>query len=130
MNSKYILSGLLIGCMVFSADLYAQQRIDPETMVKRENEKVFAEIDGLTDKQKEKVTNINEDFAKSVQELVANRSGDRQDMREKMKALRQEKEKAMQNVFTEEQFEKYQTLMVQLREERRGRREGRRKSSQ
>lgn len=128
MNRKQIFFALAISCYVFSAGLYAQPRIDPDAMVKKENELVFDEIEGLTDKQKEKVIKVNEDFAASVKDLMANRTGDRQEMRGKMTALRQEKEKAMQSVFTDGQFEKYKTLMQTLREERRGGRKGRRGS--
>ena len=128
MNRKQIFSAFITGCLLLSFDLRAQPGIDPDAMVKKENERIFAEIDGLTDKQKEKVTKINEDFVAAVKDLMANRSGDRQEMRGQMRALREEKEKAMQNVFTGEQFEKYKTLMAEIREERRGRREGRRRS--
>ena len=128
MNRKHIISGLIMACFVFSGHLSAQPRMDPDAMVKKENELIFAEIEGLTDKQKEKVTKINEDFAASLKDLMANRTGDRQEMREKMKALRQEKEKSMQGVLTGEQFEKYQALMEEAREERRGRRQGRGRS--
>ena len=128
MNRKQVFSGFAMSCFILSASLQAQPGMDPDALVKKENELTFAEIEGLTDKQKEKVTKINEDFAASMKDLIANRSGDRQEMRDKMTALRQEKEKAMQNVFTGEQFEKYKTLMEEIREERRGRRKSRRGS--
>ena len=128
MNRKQVFSCFAMSCFILSASLQAQPGMDPDAMVKKENELIFAEIEGLTDKQKEKVTKINEDFAASMKDLIANRSGDRQEMRDKMTALRQEKEKAMQNVFTGEQFEKYKTLMEEIREERRGRRKSRRGS--
>ena len=128
MVRKNFFSGLVLCCFLFNAGLQAQQRMDPEAMVKKENELIFAEIEGLTDKQKEKVTKINEDFAVAVRDLIDNRTGDRQEMREKMKALRQEKEKSMQEVLTGVQFEKYKTLMADMRKERRDNRRSRRSS--
>lgn len=128
MVRKNFFSGLVLCCFLFNAGLQAQQRMDPEAMVKKENELIFAEIEGLTDKQKEKVTKINEDFADAVRDLIDNRTGDRQEMREKMKALRQEKEKSMQEVLTGVQFEKYKTLMADMRKERRDNRRSRRSS--
>ena len=128
MTRKHFFSGLVLGCFLINAGLQAQQRMDPEAMVKKENELIFAEIEGLTDKQKEKVTKINEDFAVAVRDLIDNRTGDRQEMREKMQALRQEKEKSMQEVLTGVQFEKYKTLMADMRKERRDNRRSRRSS--
>ena len=125
---KHFFSGLVLCCFLFNAGLQAQQRMDPEAMVKKENELIFAEIEGLTDKQKEKVTKINEDFAVAVRDLIDNRTGDCQEMREKMQALRQEKEKSMQEVLTGVQFEKYKTLMADMRKERRDNRRSRRSS--
>ncbi|MDN5213788.1 hypothetical protein QQ020_17070 [Fulvivirgaceae bacterium BMA12] len=126
-RNRIFLPASIIGCLMFSMSLVAQPRMDPDAMVKKENELVFTNIEGLTEKQKEKVTKVNEDFAASVKDLIANRTGDREEMRGKMVALREEKEKAMQSIFTEEQFKKYQTLMEEQRQERRGRRK--RKSS-
>ncbi len=124
-RNRIFLPASVIGCLMLSVTVMAQPRMDPDAMVKRENELVFANIEGLTEKQKEKVTKVNEDFAASVKDLMANRTGDREEMRGKMMALREEKEKAMQNIFTEEQFKKYQTLMEEKRQERRGKRKKR-----
>ena len=128
MIRKYFFSGLVLGCFFFNTGLHAQQRMDPEAIVKKENELIFAGIEGLTDKQKEKITKINEDFAAAASDLIDNRTGNRQEMREKMQALRQEKEKSMQEVFTGMQFEKYKTLMADMRNERRDNRKNRRNS--
>ena len=119
---KLFLTAMVIGFLMFSATLIAQPRMDPDAMVKKENEMVFANIEGLTEKQKEKVTKVNENFATSVKDLIANRSGDREEMRGKMMALRAEKEKAMQDIFTGDQFKKYQALMEETRKQRNGRR--------
>ena len=45
MIRKYHFLCLVLGCFLFNAGLQAQQRMDPEAMVKKENELIFAEIE-------------------------------------------------------------------------------------
>lgn len=123
LNKIFPLLSMLL--LIFAFNASAQRPDGSRMTAEKENELIFSKIDGLTDKQKEKIKSINEDFVSGSKTLFESFDGDREGMREKRKVLMEEKSKALQNVFTENQFAKYTLLMEERRNERRGKRKKR-----
>ncbi|KAA3611289.1 MAG: hypothetical protein D8M58_15075 [Calditrichaeota bacterium] len=72
----------------------------------------------LTDEQVEKIKPILEKQREQMQEMRDNFDGERSEMREAMTEIREETDKKINEVLTDEQKEKYQ----EIQEERRSRR--------
>jgi periplasmic protein CpxP/Spy len=83
------------------------QQMDPEEMAKRQTDEMVKDL-GLDAKQTEKVSAINKKYADKMGEMFKNPQGDRDGMREKMQAMRTEKDAELKTVFTADQFVKYQ----------------------
>jgi Spy/CpxP family protein refolding chaperone len=96
-------------------------RMNPEEMVKRQTEEMVKEL-SLDATQTEKVTAINKKYADKMGEVFQSSQGNREGMREKMQALRTEKEAELKTVLTVSQFTKYQGIEQKRREEMRQRR--------
>lgn len=92
----------------------------PEVMIAREKQNVLAKVENLTEDQKLLVSGIYDEFATTLKETFqeARESGTREGMREKMQALREEKDALIKDVLNDEQFAAYQTLTSRKREER------------
>lgn len=94
----------------------------PEEMIKREKQAVYSKITDLSDDQKLLLDGIYEEFGTTLEDTMKElrESNDREGRREKMEALRKEKDGLIADVLNEEQFEIYQTISS-TRRERRGR---------
>jgi Spy/CpxP family protein refolding chaperone len=89
-----------------------QREFDPEKAAERQTVKMTETL-GLTDKQVARVKVINLEHAKKMQALKAEAGDDREAARERFKALKAEKEKALNAVFTKAQKEKYEALKAE-----------------
>ncbi len=107
---------------------YAQnprERFSPQ----KENELVFANIEGLSKKQKEKIAKVNSDHYEALKALFEKPEMDRETKVENRKRLRLEKTAAIQNILTAVQFEKYQRIIKAAMEQRRKSRPSKRNRS-
>jgi len=108
---------LLLTAMLFAAVVMAQPPMggfqggpmNPEEMVKRQTEEMVKDL-ALDAKQAEKVTAINKKFADKMSEMFKNAQNDREGMRDKMMALRTQKDEELKTVLTAEQYTKYVDL--------------------
>lgn len=88
--------------------------MDPNEMFAREKQNIYKEIKDLTDDQKLLIDGIYDEFATTFKETFeeARQSGGGFDkIREKMQALRKEKDSLMADVLNEQQFAIYTQLM-------------------
>lgn len=96
------------------------QQFDPEAMVKRQTEQMVSDL-GLNADQTKKVEALNRKYSEKMGEVFRNTGpdGDRAAMREKMTALRTEKNNELKTVLTEAQMKKFLELEEQRMTERR-----------
>ncbi|MEO9483673.1 MAG: hypothetical protein ABJG47_09520 [Ekhidna sp.] len=94
----------------------------PDEMIKREKQAVYAKITDLSEDQKLLLDGIYDEFEVTLKEKFEEirNSGNREGMREKMQALRKEKDDLVKDVLNEDQFALYQEVSAP----RRGRRQG------
>lgn len=99
------------------------RQFDPEQMIKRQTDQMVTDL-GLNADQTKKVEALNRKYSDKMREMFqANRDagGDFSQMREKMTALREEKNKELKPILTEDQMKKYLELEQKRMEERRQR---------
>lgn len=97
-----------------------QRNFDPKEMAKRQTEELTKTLDLNKDQQK-KVLALNNEMGEkmsAMREDMRDGGGDREAMREKMNKLRDEQNKEMKKILTEDQYKKYEKYL----EERRARR--------
>jgi hypothetical protein len=82
---------------------------DPDEMIKREKQNIYEQITDLSDDQKLLLEGIYEEFGTTINETATEMrgSGNREGMRTKMRAIRQEKDALVKDVLNESQFELY-----------------------
>ncbi|MEM9052071.1 MAG: hypothetical protein AAGC47_08490 [Bacteroidota bacterium] len=120
--SKYFLLILLFGLSIqgFSQGPPRGGRPggSPEQMVEREKQNVLKKIDDLNDDQKLLLDGIYSEFATTIEETFqeARQSGDREAIRENMRALRMEKDTLISDVLNEEQYQIYLEISKTKRE--------------
>lgn len=87
-------------------------------MVEREKQNVLKKIDDLNDDQKLLLDGIYSEFATTIEETFqeARQSGDREAIRENMRALRMEKDTLISDVLNEEQYQIYLEISKTKRE--------------
>ena len=92
----------------------------PETMIAREKQAVLDKITDLNEDQELLLDGIYDEFTVTLKETFqeSRESGSREGMREKMQALRSEKDDLIKDVLNEEQFKIYQTISQRKRERR------------
>ncbi|WP_167608106.1 DUF4890 domain-containing protein [Maribellus sediminis] len=115
---------MLIAVFALSFATMAQNQgprnFDPKEMAKRQTEELTEQLDLNKDQQK-KVLELNEKYGNKMSEMrddMRNGGGDREAMREKMTKMREEQNKEMKKILTEDQYKKYEKYL----EERRSRR--------
>jgi Spy/CpxP family protein refolding chaperone len=121
---------IMLGIILWSAALAQPpggqgQQFDPEQMVKRQTEQMVTDL-GLNADQTKKVEALNRKYGEKMGELFRSTTpdGDRSAMREKMTALRTEKNNELKAVLTEAQMKKYLELEEQRMSERRQQMQG------
>ncbi|WP_340112315.1 DUF4890 domain-containing protein [Maribellus mangrovi] len=115
---------VLLALFAFTVVTVAQNRgqrdFDPKERAKRQTEELTKELDLNKDQQK-KVLELNEKYSEKMSAMfedMRSGGGDREAMREKMGKLRDEQNKEMKKILTEDQYKKYEKYL----EERRSRR--------
>jgi periplasmic protein CpxP/Spy len=115
---------VLLALLAFTVVTFAQNRgsgnFDPKEMAKRQTEQLTEELDLNKDQQK-KVLELNEKYSEKMSAMfqdMRSGGGDREAMREKMGKMREEQNKEMKKILTEDQYKKYEKYL----EERRSRR--------
>ncbi len=101
---------------------------DPQEMVEREKEMVLKKVKDLSDDQVMLVEGIYDEFGVTLKETFdeVRKTRNFEQMREKMPALREEKDLLIKDVLNEVQFEEYMALMEKSRKQRRERMQQRR----
>ena len=94
------------------------QRFDPEKLINSEKEMVVQNIEELNDSQLAALDTIYSSVILKFKEARQSNQGNRSAMRSEMLQIRKEKESALKQVFNQEQFETYQTLMDERRRSR------------
>lgn len=91
-----------------------------EEMIKREKQVLYEKVKDLSNDQKLLVDGIYEEYAITLQEKMKElrQSNDREGRREKMQALRQEKDNLMADVLNEDQYTIYKSISAKRRERR------------
>ncbi|MEQ6166140.1 hypothetical protein AAOE16_03005 [Ekhidna sp. MALMAid0563] len=92
----------------------------PEQMIEREKQTLYSKVEDLTDDQKLLLDGIYEEFLVIFQESMEEmrQSNDRESRREKMEALRKEKDELIADVLNEDQFKIYESISRTRRERR------------
>jgi Spy/CpxP family protein refolding chaperone len=72
----------------------------------------------LTDEQKPKVKAVLEDSAKKRQEIFADTSTPRDQLREKMRPIMEEQDKKLKEIRKPDQYEKYEKMRDEMRRNR------------
>lgn len=107
--------------LVAGIGLYAQpgggRDMNPEKRAEQQTAQMKEQL-GLSDAQTAKVQEVNLKYAKQAQEAREKADGDWEAARGKMTAMRQEQDKELQTVVTQEQWQKW----TAFREEQRGNR--------
>lgn len=106
---------LLIGIIVGSMNMSYGQKRTAEDRAKRETEWMTKELK-LTDAQKKQVSAANLEMTKAIKKARSN--GDRDEMRETVKKLNDDRMKKFEKILTEDQFKKYKTLLKERRQNR------------
>jgi Spy/CpxP family protein refolding chaperone len=82
--------------------------------IEQQMEKMTKDL-SLTDEQKPKVEAVLKDSAKKRQEIFADTSMDRQQMREKMRPIMEEQNKKLKEILTPDQMEKYTKMQDEMK---------------
>ena len=99
---------LLVGTIAF-AQPERGKRPNPEEMIQKEKESVL-NLDGITDEQTAKIEEAYASMKTQAEELRKNSEGEREAVREKMQALRKEKDEKLASILSEEQYDAYKEL--------------------
>lgn len=78
----------------------------------------------LTDDQKPKVKEVIEANRKQMQEVFADRTGSRDERREKMQKIGDEQDKKLKAILNADQYTKWEKMRDKMREEMRNRKKG------
>ena len=115
---------LVISLIVLALSSYAQPGGGrrpgggPEEMVAREKQAIYEKITDLSDDQKLLIEGVYDEFAVTLREgfQEARESNDREGRREKMEALRKEKDELIADILNTEQYEIYQSITATRRD--------------
>ena len=115
---------LLLSVFVFTVVSTAQDRgqrnFDPKEMAKRQTEELTKVLDLNKDQQK-KVLELNTEAGEKMSAMrndMMSGGGDREAMREKMMKIREDQNKEMKKILTEDQYKKYEKYLEERRSQR------------
>ena len=121
---RNLLSMVLV---LVSVGLYAQppggrQGGGPEEHIAREKQALYEKVTDLSDNQRALIDGIYDEFLVTLKETMQSlrESGDHEGRREKMMALKTEKDGLMADVLNEEQYQIYQSISTPRRQRRGG----------
>lgn len=114
-KSQSVSSILIILLSIISFGAIAQPpagRLSPEEMAQREKQNLYKKITDLSEDQTALVDGIYDEFAQSLDEArkEARENRDREAMRTKMTALREEKDGLMKDVLNDSQWAIYEEM--------------------
>lgn len=121
MKSIKSILALFVAVLLMSATTYAQRPTAPGADRANKMVEMMAEELGLSDAQIERITVIQNEFTEKMRAMRGNTNGDRTAMRDEMKKVAADRETAINNVLTEEQLTKWETMKAE-----RGNRSGKR----
>ena len=126
-NFTFIIALSVIASAVFAQPGFKQMRnTTPEDRAKTQTEFMKEELN-LGKDQAEKVDEINLKYAKQIQEIITGSLG-REERRNKIQEISQEKDKELKSVLSEEQYEKYLEARDEMRKKMRERRKRKEKN--
>jgi hypothetical protein len=103
----------------------AGRQFDPERVVNAEKRLLMDSISGLNEDQKLVIEVIYQDYAAA---LIKGREtadpNDREQMRDTMLKIRNEKSDALKDILTEDQYKSFEELLARRRDRMRQRRQG------
>jgi len=106
---------VVLALMIFgSINLTMAQRPDPKAMIEKETNWMIENLD-LRDSQIDEVKDVNSDFLEEIEELLKDGRPDRT----KMKELRKNKMKKMEEILNEEQYKEYTEYKDKMKPKRR-----------
>lgn len=108
---------LLGTTMIIAQNQGGQRNFDPEAMSKRQTEEIKKACDLDADQETE-VLALTLKSANKMVEMRKSAGGDRDVMREKMKTIRDEQNKEMKKVLSDDQWKKYEKYMEEQRKQR------------
>jgi len=111
---------VLVSLFVFSVSAQRPDRIPrmtPEDVAAKQTEMMTKQLD-LTADQQAKIQAINLKYAQQMAAQRSQAGDDRQQMRENMKAQMEARDAEFKQVLTPEQFEKWQTVRDEMRQNR------------
>lgn len=114
----FLVMAVLLGT-TFSMAQYGGQRMTPEERAKQQTADLKEAL-GLNKDQEKKVYDLNLESGKKMQKMREEMGGNgfSDEMREKMMTMREETNKEMKKILTDDQYKKYEKYL----EERRNRR--------
>jgi len=118
----FLLVVVLVGTtMAMAQNRGGQRQFNPEEMAKRQTAQFKTDLE-LNDTQAEKMEKALLKSYKDMSTLRQEMNGeeDRSKMGEKMREWRENQQKEMKKILTEDQFAKYEKLMEERRTNRRG----------
>ncbi|UXP33684.1 hypothetical protein N6H18_06920 [Reichenbachiella agarivorans] len=124
-----VLSTLIVLVTMISFHSQAQPggRMDPKDMVMREKQNLYSKAEGLSDDQKLIIDGVYDEFAQSIIETFeeGRQNRNRDEMRQKMEALRLEKDELMKDILREDQYAVYVEITEAQRKRMQERQENR-----
>jgi len=116
---------LLIMIHVLTISLTFSQGFDPKEMAAREKQNLYELLTDLSGDQISLIDGVYEEYAQSFEELrdQIRKSGNFEEFRPKIMALRQEKDEIMADILNEDQFQLYKNQMETNQQNRQRRRE-------
>jgi len=118
MKLLFFLLSMFMGVSMAKAQPH-RGNMSAEDMAKRQTAQTTEALN-LDEATSQKLYQINLKYAEKMKEAFADNT-DRESMRNEMMSLREQKNKELQQLFTKEQFEKYQKHQQEMMEQRRRR---------
>jgi periplasmic protein CpxP/Spy len=115
MKTTLKIAGIALIMMATVQISFAQGRMDPSQRAQMLTQRMEQQITGLSDTQKDSIQVINNDFAKAMSDVFQNSNGDRDAMRAAMGPIRDDREKRLKAVLTDDQYKQYQDMMQNMR---------------
>ena len=117
----FIVAGLMIAFTACSQPPQGQGpqgNFSPEDMAKRQTE-MIKDATGIDEATTKKVHEINLKYANQMTELRKKYTS-REEMREPMMKMREQKDAELKALLTDEQFQKYKAKQEEMRQQRQG----------
>ncbi|MEX0967932.1 MAG: hypothetical protein WD077_11885 [Bacteroidia bacterium] len=123
MKNRKIFIGCVLGIMMFSYNISAQERNAPvaEEQSNKMTEKMVQTLE-LDEAQEQKVSIINGNMTAGIAKVKEQNSEDREKARAEVSAIWDDHDRQMKEVLSAEQYRKYQELKAERRQNMRKKR--------